>query len=476
MSSLSGLFFSPQQSTWFGLRWVKACFPIRNGVLFLLIGLAGLLQLVLPLWVSAAESVTAVARPGVMVGPVNPFSDIHLTRDCNSKTLNQIFQFDSLPLGNRLPVILMPGRAEEFQKDAWWKRFNRQAHRDKYFTRHYKLYVFLYNSKGELDEQASSMARQIKHFFGALNPSQPLTLITYSLGGVIARDILKDKSILNQVETIYAVAVPFHGTPIFDPAWFTEYLNPPNHSPIRRGWDKLFYQVYMFDKSNLRRDLQWDNFDHSAPQFNRREGFHIRGDQMSVEFSSMPEYANADEMRRKMVVYASYLDNPFTGTTRHRDNTPMKTPYYMNHSKLVAFLGTFLPMYGLTVHNIMEYYNYQLANLSTYTVEDPQGFNSHLYRFNDGVIPLSSMLFLTPNVSPQSEDPETMIEESQNKANIQSVRLFRNLDHVDMGEYHFMRHKIRRYDILHPSEGIHTPNHWLLHDMDKHYADQYVSP
>ncbi|MFX5987658.1 hypothetical protein ABTF25_19765, partial [Acinetobacter baumannii] len=69
-------------------------------------------------------------------------------------SLNQIYEFDRSALGRRLPVILVPGRAEEFQQNSWWKSLNRMSAQNEEFTRRFKLYVFLYDSKKQLAEQA----------------------------------------------------------------------------------------------------------------------------------------------------------------------------------------------------------------------------------------------------------------------------------------------------------------------------------
>lgn len=418
---------------------------------------APILPLVQP--VNAPVPVTITPQSVVLPPPRLP-----LPRQRTRRSLNQIYEFEHIPLGNRIPVILVPGRAEEFQNNSWWRLVHRYSRRDASFRHRFKLYVFLYNSKEELDIQAQGLDRELRKHFGHLPRKQPLMLVTYSLGGVITREVLASPSLLERVDTVVALAVPFHGSPIFDPDWFSDYLNPPNRFPIRRFWDRLIYRAYMFNRSNLTRGLKWDNFDGSKPQF-RLNGLDLAGDQARSRIPAYVEYPNADAIREKTITYASYLENGYTHT--NQPPNPLKLPRYVWESKLVILPGkvltSVLPVYGFTVHSVFTYMNFQLANLPTYTPEDPQGKNSHLYRFNDGAIPLSSMLFLKPRQQPYSEEFDALVQQ----ASVRKVRIFANLDHTHLGEYAVLKERLRRPDVIHPQDGQHLPSEWILFDLQQ---------
>lgn len=389
----------------------------------------------------------------------DPLSGMLVPKERTRKSLNQIYEFDRTPLGCRIPVILVPGRAEEFQHDAWWKRFHQVSEQSEDFSRRFKLYVFLYNSKEELDAQAKNLAVDMRRRFGHLPKSQRLMLVVYSLGGVIAREIFEDTQMLNQVDTVFAISVPFHGSPIFEPAWFREFLNPNTRMPVRRFWDRTIYRAYMFDKSNLTRGMGWDNFDGSKPQFHVDSTLHVVGDQVNVAIPPFEEYENADAIRAKTIVYASYLENPMT---QPKSEIAGQAPLIRVKGSL-GLLGALLPLYGFTVHSVFNYTNFQLANLPTYTPDDPQGRNTNLYRYNDGAIPLTSMLFLRPSLVPYTEAVEKLAEQ----ATVQKVRVLVNIDHVDMGEYTLHKHTLVRSDLLHPEDGQRSPNQWILHDLEQ---------
>jgi len=413
----------------------------------------------------AAETLMASRQISPGESP-DPVGQCLLPGARNRHSLNQIYEFDHTRLGNRIPVILVPGRAEEFQHNSWWKGFHKHISKNPDFKRQFKVYVFLYNSTEELDVQAQALVRDLKKHFSTLPKDQPLMLVTYSLGGVITRNAMQDTSLLNQTDTIIAIAVPFHGSPMFDPYWFSEYLNPPNRSPLRRLWDRNIYRAYMFSKSNLTRGLKWDNFDGSKPQFHvssaHPERSDIAGDQALSKIQPYQEYPNADEIRHKTITYASYLVNGYTNTSMpfRRQHMPK---FVLGNS--LAFpkemVASVLPFYGFTVHSVFTYMNHQMANIPTYTPENPEGQNTHLYRFNDGAIPVSSMLFLPPRSVPYNEDIRELVQ----KATVRKSRIFVNVDHMHLGQYSFLQKILIQPDVMHPEEGARNPYKWLERDL-----------
>jgi len=416
-------------------------------------------------WANTMPAAMATASSAPADTP-DPVGLCLLPKARNKYSLNQIYEFEHSRLGNRIPVILVPGRAEEFQHNSWWKGFYRTTNRNSEFKKQFKVYAFLYNSSEELDVQAQGLAKDLKQRFMQLPARQPMMLVTYSLGGVIARNALKDNELLQHVDTQIAIAVPFHGSPMFDPDWFSEYLNPPNRSPLRRFWDRTLYHSYMFSKSNLTRGLKWDNFDSSKPQFNMRtsakESSKLAGDQALSKMQPYQEYPNADAIRQKTIVYASYLTNGYTNTSQpfKRQHLP---EYVLDNS--LAFpkemVASILPFYGFTVHSVFTYMNQQMANIPTYTPENPQGFNIHLYRYNDGAIPISSMLFLPSRPTPYNEDIQGLVARST----VRKARIFVNLDHLHLGEYSFLKKLLVKPDIIHPYDGAYSPYKWLEKDL-----------
>jgi hypothetical protein len=375
-----------------------------------------------------------------------------LVKQRQRNNLNHIYTFDKTPLGNRIPVILLPGRAEEYQNKSWWTTFNKDMQRSPVLMSRYKPYVYIYNSKDTLTVQVQ---RFIDSYVEA-NFNRPSVWVSYSLGGVIAREAFLHPTVLPQVHTNIAIAVPFHGSPIFNPEWFSEYLRPPNHSPIRRLSDRLLYRLYLFDKTNLLEGLRWDNFDGSLPNFGPR----FMAEKPLAVYE--PFWANPVRMaffKSRTITYASYLDNPYSGR-------PLTSK-----SKLLAaekltkdLLTSILPLDFISVHSVMRYTNLQLSNLPTDEPGDAEQRvkNNHLYRYNDGVVPMSSALFLPERpLAPYKEQLMDLVD----LADVRQVRVFKNWDHMEIGEYFPGNRKTAMPDVAHPTEKAKTPNAWVFYDL-----------
>ena len=402
-----------------------------------------------------------VETPGTKdESPLHP--TMNLTRQRWYRGLDRIFEFDRRPLGNRIPVILVPGRAEEYQHNAWWDKLEDAGQRHPEFNRHYKLYVYLYDSSEELDSQAREFVRDMQRHFARLPLDRKMVLVTYSLGGLIAREAMADPYISNRVHTVFGIAVPYHGSPLFDPDWFSQYMRHP--SPIRTFWDRFLYRTYLFNKSNLTRGLRWDNFDHSKPQFHAR----VAGDQLVAEVPQYKPHRSEETLKERLFIYASYLENSYT-----KSNQPFqkrKLPWYVLDKTVKlpkGVLGSVLPFYGGTVNSVFTYMNHQMSNIPTFTPDDPHGKNTHLYRFNDGAIPLSSMLYLEGRPRPYDNDLPGLVDALDIPT--ERARIFVNIDHMHIGCYGvFDRWRLRNTkDVLNPEDGARNPDDWVVYDLMK---------
>lgn len=459
------------------LSYVTFCSSLKRAVIVCLLSLLGLPALSLDCVAQAPVDERVNDRTGTGMGNDNKLlnrtnerfkrystKNLYNVRVRKLVGLDRIFEFDRTPLGDRIPIVIVPGRAEEFQPNSWWKKLEHDALKQKNFRKDFKLYVYIYDSRLPLKAQAEHFNRDMKHLFGKLPKRQKSILVTYSLGGMITVEAMRDMAILNQVHTVFAIAVPFHGSPMFDPSWFSTYLNPPNHSPLRRFGDRVLYRAYLFDKTNLIEGLRWDNYDGSMPQFDAervasKKEMTVVGPSRSVE----DQYTKA--LKKKTVIYASFLKNEYSAPY---------LPKARNHSLPVRFalgaaripgdaLGVILPFYS-NVHSVFPYMGLQLANIPTFTPEEPQGKNTHLYRYNDGVIPMGSMLWLPSRAKPYSEDLQGQLD----AVDVANVRIFPNLDHMHIGDYDSFRPKrVIAADVVHPDEGRRKPRQWLLYDIAK---------
>jgi hypothetical protein len=427
---------------------------------------------------SCWQSVPVLALPKDDSLATSALNHAPLAQDRKKVKLNHLFMFERSPMNGRIPVILVPGRAEEYQHNAWWKKINKVFQQSHYFKQHYKLFAYLYDSKYELYDQARDLHREMVHYHLNDPQSPQSVLITYSLGGLITRDALMDVALLARVRKIYAIAVPFHGSPVFEPEWFTCHLTPVNPSPLRLMEDRWVYRFYLYDKKNLTRHLFWNNFDQSEPRFFKQsirstETYNAVAAEIARNVSSMwqknEDKPVAKQFKQKLVVYASFMENGYIHTQRAPWTylSPLTIPYILKESTnkfANGFLGMFLPAYGFTDHDVFKFVNYQLSNLPTASDKSDLGENVHLFRYNDGVVPLSSALFLPKRDRPYGEDLKQLIA----FLDVKQARIFRGIDHTEIGGYAFMPRRVEAIDLLAPLDGKRTSIDWLLYDLQHH--------
>jgi hypothetical protein len=362
--------------------------------------------------------------------------------------LNHIYQFDATPLGQRTPLILLPGRAEEYQQNAWWHTLHKQFKRRPHLVARYKPYAYIYNSDHRLP-------MQVQGFVSSYQQAQfprPSVWVSYSLGGVIAREAMLHPDILPQVQANLAIAVPFHGSPIFNPEWFAQYLQPPNHSPVRRLSDRALYRFYLLDKTNLIEGMRWNNMDGSFPLFKPNTVV------VKPVFVYEPFWNNLQrltQLKQRTIVYASFLDNPYTGRA-------LSSLSRIQHAEKLTkdLLTSILPLDFVSVHAVMRYTNLQMSNLPTQTTEGQK--NQHVFRYNDGVVPISSALFLPER--PTLPYTEQMTELAQ-LADVRQVRLFKGWDHMEIGEYFARTSRRTLHDVTEPTQKAQSPNAWVFTDL-----------
>ncbi|MDX2085070.1 MAG: hypothetical protein SFZ03_06760 [Candidatus Melainabacteria bacterium] len=414
-----------------GLLRSLACLPVVAGLLLGCVGTP----------VARAQTSAAVAlqykQPTATTSPV--------LRNHRHDSRNQIYALDKHGLGDRIPVIILPGRVQENQRNPWWKKLHQQARKNTEIQQRYGWYLFLYDSWAELPDLKRDFQVALQRLLDSLPDNRPVVLVSYSLGGVIAQHTLLDpanEGLLERVHSVFGLAVPYAGSPIFDPSWYQSGVKHP--SPVRRLWDWGLYRFYMADKSNLVRAMRWQNVDASQPE----QWQHLTTKAYGPLLPPPDNPKALALLKSKTVVYASYL--------------PVASPV-KPHKRLVGLVlklpSWVLPLYLTNVHGAMEHASPQLARLSVTPQTAP-----HPFRYNDGVIPLSSALFLPSRSLPYTEPPDALAHFAH-RANLCYVRLFKGLDHVDLGHYRWPTGSLKQPDAQHPQAGRYKPIQWLFEDL-----------
>jgi hypothetical protein len=399
----------------------------------------------------------------------------------------------SEPLGNRTPLIIMPGRAQEAHKNAWWEKLNQnwlaakhQSTTPNVYTL-YKPYVYLFNSREHLEP----MTKRFNEAFNALARQLPsgrgVSVVSYSLGGLLLEEAwVQNPTFQSRVTDAYAIAVPFGGSPMFHESWFTHHLKRPLptmvRSPIRKKFDVLGLQGYLRGRNNLIRMMYvHPELDQNLPPITHTPVIDLTKPikkPMDTATPSRSYYAWLDMphtpqavspvagLKARLTVYGSYLPHMQApaqtelGKQRYAIKhsvgqrlllLPFTLPYKLINSSA-------LPLYGSNVHRTFAYGNKTLRSLP-YQGEG----TAHPYRLNDGFLSLASALYLPP--SAKNIPPSTSVSEIATHADVKHIRIFEGVDHVDLGHYRLNKKYLLTQDILEQAHPAQTPLMWLFEDL-----------
>jgi hypothetical protein len=163
------------------------------------------------------------------------------------------------------------------------------------------------------------------------------------------------------------------------------------------------------------------------------------------------------QFRQKLIVYAAYIDTPYTN--------PKLREWHLTHS-LINFPKTLLsPVWltsaGVNTHGVMRWQSQLLAKAPLWNPNTQKTEETGAFRYNDGVLPLSSQLYLPQRTTPYTESVYEYTQLHQNKF----VRVFYNLDHVDLGHYRWPEAPLNTWDVFHPHDGKRTPLEWFFYDL-----------
>jgi hypothetical protein len=380
------------------------------------------------------------------------------------KHLNHLYSFEYEPLADQIPLVIVPGRAQEAQGNPWWEKLRDFLDKNPDVRDKYKVYIFLYDSKQPVHHTSLEFKQDFSYFLDNLPKNHhPIVVLTYSLGGLIVRDAFLEKpALMEPVSTIFSMSVPFHGTPLFDPEWMRDTFS--HLSPIRRGWDKFFYSLYMLPKQHLVQAMGFVNFDQSKPkEIEPNEVLGLVRQPMKPLRMIHPRWEDATSeplraFKAKSVIYASYLKSQYSNTADDQAISALDSISQLNNATLGALWPTYVP----SVHRSLEFMGREMAQLQyAHMPAEYLPGHGHPYRYNDGVIPASSLFYLPVRDTPYTEH----ISEYPRLWNICGGRFFDNLDHVDLGHYRFPEKYLRAKDVFHPEDGIYKPLEWLFLDL-----------
>ena len=299
--------------------------------------------------------------------------------------------FDTAPLGTRIPLILVHGNNNEKEgKYSAWDHYAAAIKKDPSFRKRYKTYLFRWdsNSSNLINGLAFGSSIDSRHEFA----NRDLVILAHSRGGIISRYFMNYYKINSgnrkgrpggeKVMSLVTLATPHRGSPGADPVWV-------NFSVDRYfGSEAIFisgvYTFFVYKKNH--KFLLWDDVDNELTK-----------DQVCWDSSIYGEYI------------CKALDTNFSDLVRL--NTKERFA-----GKIIAYGGnTYESKWGIEKAIALgkeAYSNNGSASLSIASIlmammpiipigYDKVPINDSYKRFiaNDGLVPLTSALFLKPGCS-----------------------------------------------------------------------------
>jgi pimeloyl-ACP methyl ester carboxylesterase len=381
----------------------------------------------------------------------------------------EIFQQDRSALNGRKILLFVHGGGAEKRPYFRWQKLVKGLTANPEFNRKFKIYFYRYNTEVPLDTTAPQLKQSILTLRSATGAKQ-VSLLCLSMGGNLAQRAMLDPAVESAVDLVFCMATPFHGSPLFSPGWFQYSLDSQWYMPWARTVHNLDYLLYFSRHKILQKDLAWDNFDKLIPDVGKfKSGLGIGIGPKGVltpQADDNPELAAINQSPRedksKYIAYGGYLVNIYLmhGKRKLLEETVL-APFHYVTVKLPVQLGR--------EHPCLRMLNKEMSSLAV----DPQAAkaehaNSHAYVLNDGITPISSSLYLPPEII--KENP--MILESElpvlkKVSDIHLVRVFRDLDHISFLDGKPPKHLGRRTlkDQAHPEDGQRKLFAWVAQDL-----------
>jgi hypothetical protein len=381
-------------------------------------------------------------------------------------TAGETYQVDNTPLGDRKPLLLVHGGAGEGKPLCRWGRVIDRFSQDPDFNKTYKIFLYRYNTSVSLRETVPQFQAALLALHEQVG-RKPLTILTLSMGGNLCQGALVDPAVDRAVELVLAMGTPFHGSPLFSADWFQYSLDKTRLMPWARPVHSVDLKLYFSMHKNYLEDLKWDNLDGLIPEvgrFKARLPIAPRG-VLTPDRDANPELARINTEggldKSKFIVYGGYLINPYLLTPGKRKlEKTILAPYRFVTVRLATQVGR--------EHAALKLLNQEMGRLDVNPNAPVYGPpNPHAFGLNDGITPLSSAIFLPPDVMkgyPVLQEGD--LARLRHASDVRLARVFRNIDHVtflDGRPPHRGSPELR--DELHPEHGQRQIIDWMLSDL-----------
>jgi pimeloyl-ACP methyl ester carboxylesterase len=376
-----------------------------------------------------------------------------------------VYQTDQAPLGKRQPLLLVHGLRAEYRSQCRWDKVIARLSNDPRFNEKYKIYVLRYDSTAHLPETVPLFSDAVLELYQNAGRN-PIAVLAMSLGGMLTYTAMQDPKVDSAISLLFAMATPFHGSPLFCENWFQYSLYKNRSYPLTRIDHSLSYRIYFARNSNLLSDMNWDNCDGLIPEvgsFHSRLPFGPKG-VLTVKNDANQKLAKLNQdshiNKSKLILYGGYLINPYLipGLREEVERTIL-APY--------TFITMKVPAHFAVEHPVLEMLNREISRVIPAKSSTIALATKYPYGLNDGISPVCSELFLPPQVCREQQlAQESDIELVQSKIDVHLARVFRNVDHLSFLDGYHPHHAPKTLqDKLNPQQTARPISDWILADL-----------
>ncbi|PZM81593.1 MAG: hypothetical protein DKT66_20545 [Candidatus Melainabacteria bacterium] len=373
----------------------------------------------------------------------------------------EVFQQDHSPLKGREVLLLIHGGGGEYQSMFRWDKALAYFDADQQFKKKFKVFLLRYDTTDSLNDEIDQAKKLIPEL--AKGAGKPITIMALSMGGNVVQGAIADPEVADCIDRAICMGTPFHGSPLFSADWYQYSLLQHKFGPFTRMMDAVDYRLYFSRHKNYQADLKWDNLDGGIPSIGSFKGLTPIGPKGNLN----PENDAGNVLRKinegkvdkaKIIAYAGYLVTPevLCMTKKRRLESYILAPYRFFTVRMPAQLGREQP--ALKVLS---------TKIGKVKAADETGLSTRKFALNDGITPISSALFLPPQVV---RDYPILKEDDLSglrpHLDIRLGRVFRNIDHVTFVDG-VPPHRGTKFmkDELHPEDGAHTIFDWMLDEL-----------
>lgn len=315
-------------------------------------------------------------------------------------------------LNQKRPLILIHGTISDAHDYCDWEFLIQEIYKNELTYNQFDIYIYRYKSStSEWNAIQRNLQFGLKQLLADYKPNTHIDFIVSSLGGNLFCDAMSsDEYLSDKVNKVISLGSPFWGTPLLTKELITA------DKIESRSLNKLFYNSSNLLYKSMSKRLEWQLS--LKPEDFKKDNFAEK---------------SCNHLKNKFVNYGVYISSPMTNKVN-----PKK-------EEIENWLSA-----NLIITNYQKAWNVLMHYKMSYEIENslPQK-NIYLLKFNDGLVPVFSSLWLSPQIN-KFINQKTLNQKtlSKIKANNPKARLFAGLDHTDLTHTNTINARKQNTDLL----------------------------